>query len=76
MLTSFTLLAFASGAFRIVANWLLRRRYGIAIELPGAVAAIVVALAALPDFLKPVPFPLPLGVTVGLLLPDLLVRRA
>ena len=32
-------------------------------------------LAGLPEFLRPFPFPVPVGVTIGLLLPDLLVRR-
>jgi hypothetical protein len=33
-------------------------------------------LAGLPEFIKPLPFPIPLSLTLGLLLPDLLLRRA
>jgi hypothetical protein len=44
--------------------------------VPQALAGALVVLAGLPEFIKPIPFPVPLGLTIGLLLPDLLLRRA
>ena len=76
MLTLFVLLAVAGGVFRLVLEWQLKKRYAITIGVPQALAGALVVLAGLPDFLKPIPFPVPLGVTIGLLLPDLLVRRS
>ena len=76
MLTLFLLLAAAGGVFRLVLEWQLKKRYGITIGIPQALAGALVVLAGLPDFLKPIPFPVPLGITIGLLLPDLLVRRS
>ena len=75
MLTLFMLLAAAGGILRLVLEWQLKRRYGITIGIPQALAGALVVLAGLPEFLKPFPFPVPLGITIGLLLPDLLVRR-
>ena len=75
MLTLFLLLAAAGGVFRLVLEWQLKKRYGITIGIPQALAGALVVLAGLPDFLKPIPFPVPLGLTIGLLLPDLLLRR-
>ena len=76
MLTLFLLLAAAGGVFRLVLEWQLKKRYGITIGIPQALAGALVVLAGLPEFLKPIPFPVPLGITIGLLLPDLLVRRS
>ena len=76
MLTLFILLAVAGGLFRLVLEWQLKKRYGITIGIPQALAGALVVLAGLPEFLKPIPFPVPLGITIGLLLPDLLVRRS
>ena len=42
---------------------------------PQVLAGALVVLAGLPEFIKPIPFPVPLGLTIGLLLPDLLLRR-
>ena len=75
MLTLFLLLAAAGGVFRLVLEWQLKKRYGITIGIPQALAGALVVLAGLPEFLKPIPFPVPLGLTIGLLLPDLLLRR-
>ena len=74
MLTSSTLLAVAGGVFRCGLTYLLWRRYGWVVTVPPVVAAIAVVLALLPDWMRPVPWPLPLSITVGLLLPDLLLR--
>ena len=38
-------------------------------------AGALLVLAGLPDILRPFPFPVPLGLTIGLLLPDLLLRK-
>jgi len=75
MLTSSTLLAVAGGVFRLGLTYLLWRRYGWAVIVPPVVAALIVVLAFLPEWMRPVPWPLPLSITVGLLWPDLLLRR-
>ena len=36
----------------------------------------LIGLALLPDFLKSQPFPIPFGLTLGLVLSDLFLRRA
>ena len=76
MLTLFLLLAIAGGVLRLALQWGVRKRWGITIGVPQALAGALVVLAGLPEFLKPIPFPVPLGVTIGLLMPDLLVRRS
>ena len=76
MFTTFTALALAGGGLRLVLEWQLKRRWGISLAVPQILAGAIVVLAGLPDFLKPFPFPIPLSLTLGLLLPDLLLRRA
>ena len=76
MFTTFTALAFAGGALRLVLQWQLKRRWRISLAVPQILAGALVVLAGLPSFLQPLPFPVPLGLTLGLLLPDLLLRRA
>ena len=76
MFTSFTALALAGGGLRLVLEWQLKRRWGISLAVPQILAGAIVVLAGLPDFLKPFPFPIPLSLSLGLLLPDLLLRRA
>jgi len=76
MFTTFTALALAGGGLRLVLQWQLKRRWGISLAVPQILAGAIVVLAGLPDFLKPFPFPIPLSLTLGLLLPDLLLRRA
>jgi len=75
MLTTFTTLAVAGGTLRLALNWQLRKRWDLALWVPQTLAVVLVVLAGLPDFLKPMPYPLPLSLTLGLLLPDLLLRR-
>jgi hypothetical protein len=74
MLTLSTLLALAGGVFRCGLTYLLWRRYHRVVTVPPVVAALIVVLSLLPDWMRPVPWPLPLSITVGLLLPDLLLR--
>ena len=76
MFTTFTALALAGGVLRLVLQWQLRKRWDISLAVPQILAGALVVLAGLPEFLKPFPFPVPLGLTLGLLLPDLLLRRA
>ena len=76
MFTTFTALALAGGALRLVLQWQLKKRWEMSLSIPQALAGALVVLAGLPEFLKPLPFPVPLSLTLGLLLPDLLLRRA
>ena len=75
MLTLFTALALAGGALRLVLQWQLKKRWGISLGIPQALAGALLVLAGLPDIIRPFPFPVPLGLTIGLLLPDLLLRK-
>jgi hypothetical protein len=75
MFTTFTALALAGGALRLVLQWQLRRRWDISLAVPQVLAGALVVLAGLPGVLQPIPFPVPLSLTLGLLLPDLLLRR-
>ena len=75
MLTTFTLLVVTGGALRLALSWGLHRRYQLDLSVPQALAGVLVMLAGLPDILKPLSFPLPLSITLGLLFPDLLFRR-
>ena len=76
MFTTFTALALAGGALRLALQWQLRKRWDISLAVPQILAGALVVLAGLPEFIKPFPFPIPLSPTLGLLLPDLLLRRA
>ena len=76
MLTTFTALAIAGGGLRLVLQWQLKRRWGISLAVPQILAGAIVVLAGLSSILQPLPFPVPLSLTLGLLLPDLLLRRA
>ena len=69
------LLAAASGILRLALALQVKQRWGVSICVPQALAGALVVLAGLPEFIKPIPFLAPLGLTLGLLLPDLLVRR-
>jgi hypothetical protein len=75
MFTTFTALALAGGALRLVLQWQLKTRWEMYLSIPQALAGALVVLAGLPEFIKPFPFPVPLSITLGLLLPDLLLRR-
>jgi len=75
MFTTFTALALAGGALRLVLQWQLKTRWGISLAVPQVLAGALVVMAGLPEFIKPLPFPIPLSLTLGLLLPDLLLRR-
>jgi hypothetical protein len=75
MFTTFMALVLAGGGLRLVLEWQLKRRWDISLAVPQALAGALVVLAGLPEFLKPLPFPVPLSLILGLLLPDLLLRR-
>jgi hypothetical protein len=75
MFTTFTALALAGGALRLALQWQLRKRWEMSLGIPQVLAGALVVLAGLPGILQPFPFPVPLGLTLGLLLPDLLLRR-
>ena len=76
MMTTFMLLALAGGVLRVALNYAVRRKLGVAIGLPPLLALVVLLLAVLPDIITPIDINLPLGLVVGLLLPDLVFRRA
>jgi hypothetical protein len=75
MFTTFTALALAGGALRLVLQRQLRKRWDISLAVPQVLAGTLMVLAGLPSILQPFPFPVPLSLTLGLLLPDLLLRR-
>ena len=75
MFTTFTLLTVVGGALRLALNWGLKRHLGFILGVPQALAGALVVLAGLPDLLKPLAYPLPLSLTLGALLPDLILRR-
>ena len=76
MLTLFFLLALAGGVFRLAFDWQIKKHFGLYFSMPQALVGLLLLLAALPDFLKPIPFPVPLSILLGLLLPDLIFRRS
>ena len=57
MLTLFVLLAVTGGALRLALQWGVRKRWGIIIVIPQALAGALVVLAGFPEFLKSIPFP-------------------
>ena len=75
MISTFVLLAIVGGVCRLGLNWVLRRKLGVSLALPSALALGILGLAALPDMITPININLPLGLVAGLLLPDLLLRR-
>ena len=74
MLTTFTTLALAGGVLRLVLQWQLQQRWDVTLSVPQSLAGALVVLAGLPSMLQPFQFPVPLGLALGLLLPDLLLR--
>ena len=76
MFTSLTLLAIAGGALRLGLGLVLYQKTRVVLSVPQVLAGALVVLAGLPDVLKPVPFPVPLGLVLGFLLPDLLFARS
>ena len=76
MFTSLTLLACAGGALRLGLGLVLYQKTRVVLSVPQVLAGALVVLAGMPDFLKPVPFPLPPGLVLGFLLPDLLFARS
>lgn len=75
MLTHFTLLCAAGAGLRLVISYGLVRFRNTRLIIPQGLAIVFLALAAMPDWFKPIPFPLPFSVTLGFVLPDLLTRR-
>jgi len=75
MLSPFLLLLVAGVGFRLTLSWILRARFGLDFAIPQALAGALLVLACLPSWLQPITFPLPLGVTLGVVLPDLLLTR-
>ena len=57
MFTTFTALALAGGALRLVLQWQLRKRWDISLAVPQVLAGALVVLAGLPE--HPTAFPLP-----------------
>ena len=76
MFTSLALLTVVGGVFRFGCGVVLRRFTGRVLCVPQAFALMLVVFTGLPDLLKPFSMPIPFGVVLGFLLPDLLsVRR-
>ena len=51
MFTTFTALALAGGALRLVLQWQLRKRWDISLAVPQVLAGALVVLAGLPSML-------------------------
>ena len=75
MFTPFLLLMAAGVGLRLACAWFLRTRFNLALATPQGLALALLALAGLPPWLQPIPFPVPFSVTLGALLPDLLLTR-
>lgn len=75
MFATFTLLIAAGIGFRLSLAWGLQRHYDLRLTIPQVLAVVLLVLAGLPDWLRPIPFPLPFSFTLGAVLPDLLIRR-
>lgn len=75
MISLFVLLAVAGGGIRLGLNWAVRRKFGLHLSLPPIVAMLLVLLVALPEIVSPLSIKPPLGLVLGLILPDLLLRR-
>ncbi|WP_181893406.1 hypothetical protein [Falsiruegeria mediterranea] len=75
MFATYTLLMATGVGFRLALAWGLRRRYDLRLTIPEVLAVVLLVLAGLPDWLQPIPFPLPFSFTLGAVLPDLLMRR-
>jgi hypothetical protein len=75
MLSTFTLLMAAGAGCRLALSLALRRRYNLTLEIPQALGVILIVVACLPSWASPVAIPLPLGFVLGVVLPDLLIRR-
>ena len=65
MFTTFTALALAGGALRLVLQWQLKKRWGISLGIPQVLAGALVVLAGLPSILQPFPYPIPLSLTLA-----------
>ena len=76
MISTFVLLTIVGSVCRFGLNWVLQRKLGVSLGLPPILALALIILIGLPDILSPVSINLPLGLVFGLLLPDLLLRRA
>ena len=76
MISTFVLLTAVGGLCRLGLNWALLRKLGVSLGLPPILALALVVFTGLPDILSPVSINLPLGLVLGPLLPDLLLRRA
>ena len=75
MFTPFVLLFAAGVGLRLTCAWYLRRRFNLILAAPQAFVVVLLVLAGLPSWLQPVPFPVPLSLTLGVVLPDLLLSR-
>ena len=75
MIPAFVLLTAVGGGLRLAVNSAVRRKLGLALGLPPVLALAILIFAVLPDIITPIDINLPLGLVVGLLLPDLLLRR-
>lgn len=76
MSTTFVLLLAAGAGFRLALSLTLRRRYKLSLEIPQTIVIGLLVVACLPSWASPLAIPLPLGLVLGAVLPDLFVRRA
>ncbi|AWI82981.1 hypothetical protein CEW88_04475 [Alloyangia pacifica] len=75
MSTTFILLVAAGAVLRALLSRALQIRFGLTLSVPPVITGGLLLLALLPGWLSPLAFPLPLGLMLGALLPDILLRR-
>ena len=75
MLTTFTLLLAAGAGCRLAFSLALSRYSDRTLEVPQALAVVLIMLACLPAWASPLALPVPLAFVLGAVLPDLLTRR-
>lgn len=75
MLTTFTLLLAAGAGCRLALSLALSRYSERTLEVPQALAVVLIVLACLPAWASPLALPVPLSFVLGAVLHDLLTRR-
>ena len=76
MSITFLALIAAGAVLRALLAKALSHHYGLTLVVPPVITGGLLLLAALPSWLSPLSFTLPLSITLGALLPDIFLRSA